>query len=240
MTAYISARFEKDTLIASSQTRIVVRNIDNGAVPPAPTATYFPTHPDDYQTFIVAEYVNDTLGESFVRAATLADFSAYSYRPMSQIEDASGNFALAQVGDTFEIFLSDPTIWTSEEYPASNFIFTVTSVIDNFNITVSPELPAFKTGLSWQIRRIIFAGNPPVGTETVITQGTVGKTRRPGLTYVFPPIQLFLEKRFNAYFTSSVGASNFVEATKQEMIGLANELVGATITDETFTAGPTV
>jgi len=231
--SYVSARFEKDSLISVPTTRVVVRNLDNGQVPPLPSATYFPTYPDNLQSFIVAEWITDLLGEGFLNAATLADLTTYAYKPLTQIEDLSGNFALTQVGDLIEVFLDDPTLWTSEEYPGSNFVFTVASLIDANNITVSPELPAFLKDFSWETRRLI-------GVSYVVqVQGSLGITRRPGVNYGSPP-ETFLEKRFNAYFTTAVDAQNFVEATKAEMTALSNELLGASIVSESYTASPTI
>lgn len=233
MPVYISARFEKNTLPTSGFTRIITRNKDDGGVPPLPTSTYFPTDPNSYREFIVAEWANDTAGESFIRAAsfTLDDFGLLEYRPMNQFEDMSGNFALAQVNDILEVILPDSTLWTSEEYPASNFKFKVTGLIDANNVLVSPEIPAFKTGLIWELRRII----PPSLTETVITNGTLGIPRRPGVTV---PLTKFREKRFNSYFTSAADAVNFVAATKAEMQILTQELLDAEVSAENFTAGP--
>lgn len=197
-----------------------------------PTAVYFPTDPDNLRNFIVAEWVDDTLGEQFLNVATLLNLTAYTYRPLLQLEDSVG-FGTTQAGDLLEIFLDDPALWTSEEYPGSNFVFVVDSVIDVNNIVLTTEIPSFLKDCSWEVRRLIGF------VYVVITQGSNGITRRPGVNYGSPP-QQFLEKRFNAYFTSAVDAQNFVEATKAYMTGLANELLGATIVDENYTASPTV
>ncbi len=232
---YISAKFEKDTLTSLNKERIIVLNLDQGGVPPPPSAVYFPTDPDGYQTFILAEYNGlDALGESVVIPATLADLTTYQYRPLNIINDPSGNLALAQVGDLLEIFLTDSTLWTSDEYPASNFIFTVQSpLIDSNNVTVSPAIPSFLSNFSWQISRV--SGF----TTSIITQGSAGTTHRPGITY--PGIvQKFLDKRFNSYFDSAIDAQNYVEATKASMTGLANEILGTSLVDENYTASPTI
>jgi hypothetical protein len=233
MPVHISSRFESNTLPVSGFTRVITRNRDDGGVPPNPSSTYYPTNPDAYREFIVAEWAGDLVGESFVRAASfsLNDFGLLTYSPMNQFEDMSGNFASAQVNDILEILLPDTTLWTSEEYPASNFIFTVTGLVDANNVLVSPEIPAFRTGLTWELRRV----TPPSLTEVVITQGILGIPRRPGVTV---PLTKFREKRFNSYFTSAVDAVNFVSATKIEMQLLTDELLNAEITIEDFTAGP--
>lgn len=233
MSSYISARFEKTSIPSVPTTRIITRNRDDGTVPPSPSAIYFPTHPDDVRNFILSEWISNSLGEQFLNVASLSDLSTYAYKPLTQVNDTSGNLTLAQVGDLFEIFLPDPAIWTSEEYPGVNFVFAVDSLIDANNITVTPELPSYLFDFSWEIRRLTGV------IYTTITQGVNGMTRRPGVNYGAPP-QKFLEKRFNSYFTSEVQALDFVEATKTEMTGLANELLSAGLSNENYTASPTI
>lgn len=233
MPVHISARFEQNNLPISGFTRTIIRNRDDGAVPPQPSSTYYPTHTDDFREFIVAEYINDFVGEAFVRAASfsLNDFGLLTYSPLNQFEDLSGAFAAAQVNDILEIILTDTTLWTSQEYPASNFIFTVTGLVDANNVLVSPEIPAFRTGLTWELRRV----TPPSLTEAVIAQGTLGIPRRPGVTV---PLTKFREKRLNIYSASAITAVNLVKSTKIEMELLTEELLAAEITVEDYTAGP--
>ena len=237
MPAYVSARFEKTSLISTNQTRVIVRSIDQGDVPPSPSATYFPTAPDDYSTFIVAEWAGDSLGETFLNAADLNEITTLDYLPLNQIEDTSVDFAtmlplLSGAIDVIEIYLDDPTLWTSEEYPGSNFVFLIDSVIDVNNLKLAEELPAFSTALSWEVRRTVGF------VTTVMGQGSTGITRRFGMPLI--PSQTFLEKRFNAYFDSAVAAENFVEATKAQMVTLANEHMNATVVSENYTAEPNV
>lgn len=233
MPVYISARFEKNTLPIPDLTRVITRNLDQGAVPPTPNANYFPTDPDDYREFIVAEWVSDVVGESFVRVAIQDpndDFNALSYRPMNKFSDISGNLSLALGNDILEIYPVDTTLWTSQEYPASSFRFIVTGLVDANNILVSPEIPSFITGLSWKIFRV----TPPSVLEVEITAGSLGIPRRDGLLV---PGE-FREKRFNSYFTTPIAASNFVSATKISMQVLTDALLALEISTEDYTAGP--
>lgn len=230
MTAYISARFEKDTLPSGLTVRVITRNIDQGAVPPSPTATYFPTHPDEYQTFIVGSYIDETQGEEFVRVAVLADLTAEVYRPL-QVFSETGAFLSVLADDQLEINpIPTDDRWISEEYPSSTFVSTITSVTDDSNVVLATELPAFALNLTWTITR--------PSTGATIATGTAGATRREG---VVPGggTQDFLEKRFNSYFTTAVAAENFVVSVKTNMTALSNEALGESLTTEQFTAEPT-
>ena len=243
MPIYISARFEKKSLPVSDLTRVVVRNLDQGSVPPTPDANYFPTSPDAYREFIVAQWSGDFVGgESFVRVAdqSLDDFNLIPYRPMNKFSDAFANFTIVasplpvQVNDILEIYPVDTTLWgDSQEYPGSSFRFTVTAVgglLGSTNILVTPEIPSFLTGLSWTIKRV----TPPSVIEVSITSGSAGIPRRDGL--VAPGF--FREKRFNSYFTTAIAASNFVSATKIAMQILTDALLALEISTEDYTAGP--
>lgn len=231
MTAYISAKFEKDTLAEGA--RIITRNIDQGPVPPSPSATYYPTHTDEYQAFIVAEYVDDTQGERFDKVATVSDLSGLTYTPMEIFNDTAAAFGSVLVGDILEITSAPAERWVSEEYPSSTFVATVVtwSGQDASNIKLDKELPAFQTGLIWNITRF--------GVPGTIATGIAGVTRREGIT-PGGGIQPFLEKRFNSFFLSAVEAENFVQATKAEMTALSNEVLGDTLVNEQFTAEPTI
>lgn len=240
MPVYISARFEKKTLPVSDTTRIITRNLDQGAVPPTPNANYFPTDPNDYREFIVAQWSGDFVGgESFVRVAdqSLDDFNNIPYRPMNKFSDAFTNFTIVasplpvQVNDILEIYPVDTTLWgDSQEYPGSSFRFTITSVLDSTNLLVTPEIPSFITGLSWTIKRV----TPPSVLEVAILSGSSGIPRRDGL--IIPGF--FREKRFNSYFTTAIAASNFVSATKIAMQILTDALLALEISTEDYTAGP--
>jgi hypothetical protein len=235
MPTYISATFEKDELLVAEKTRIIVRNVDQGSVPPAPSATHFPTQPDEFQTFIVGEYVSDVVGENFKRVATLSDLSTYTYSRMNLFRDNAGGVISVLPGDIVYVVPSPTELWVSDEYPSTylrpigqSFVNTVLLPIDAFHFTVSGEFPGFlSSGFSWEVYRGV----------TLIASGNNATLRRENVTYGFGT-QLFLEKRFNTYFDSPVAAENFVVASKAAMIALANEAVAAGLTDETFTALP--
>jgi len=229
MAAYISAKFEKDDIPNLEKIRVIVRNVDQGSVPPAPSASYAPTYPDEFQTFIVGEYVDDTQGERFDKVANLSELSSLTYSRLRIFEDPGGTLGAVNTGDILEVFIAETTEWTSDEYPGSNFYFSVSNPIDANTVELATDFPSFKTALSWTITR---------GVVT-IASGSTGITRRENLAYP-GPVQQFLEKRFNALFSSSVAAENFTEATKAEMTALANEQQNTTVVDETFTAEPTV
>lgn len=226
MSSYVSARFEKDELSATDQVRIIVRNLDQGNVPPEPSGTYFPTDPDELQPFIVAEFVSRITGENFVRVADLSDLDTYNELVLDILEDTSTDFVAASVAvdDTLEITLDEAEVWTSEEYPGTNpFQFTVSEVISATQIRVSLPFPVFTNPLSWSIPARSLSGSTAV---------TIRDTDPPNGT-------TFLERRFNRYFTNAVTATNFVTATKADLIALANESIGAELVSESFTAEPT-
>jgi len=225
MTAYISAKFEKDVLPVSNTVRVITRNIDNGDVPPNPSAVYFPTFPDDFQPFIRAQYHNDVTGESVDQAAELSDFISLFYSPLNIFEDSTASLGPVLVGDTLTITLSPTELWTSQEYPSVTFVFTVDALISATQVFIAEQFPGFQLNMTWAISRGI----------SPIVSGVVGATRRFGVT---APGQKFLERRFNSYFLSAIEAENFIEATKAEMVALANEDVGVTVIED-FTAGPT-
>jgi hypothetical protein len=226
MPAYISARFEKTLLSTSDQVRVIVRNLDQGDVPPAPSVTYFPTQPSGMQTFIVGEYVNDTVGERFKRVASLADTTGITSRALDTFDAALGNFVVAGVapGDILEITLPDATLWTSEEYPtASPFQFSVVAVVSPTRLRVAQPFPAFGRDLTWSI---------PARS----INNTDGITHRNGNPV--GPVE-FLDRRFNTYFLNALDAENFVSAAKASLDTLANEGTGSALTNESYTAGPT-
>lgn len=223
MAAYVSAAFEKSFLPSSGRIRIVVRNLDQGDVPPSPSATYFPTQPAALRKFIVVDYISDTIGERWNRVATVADINTLTPRSLNVLEAASGNFIASGVlsGDIVEITLSEPAAWTSAEYPTTNpFQFTVVSVLSATQIQVSPDLPAFLTNMNWSI---------PARS----INNTDGITRRAGSP---PGPASFLDVRFNNYFTDVVTADNFVIATKADMDALAAASSATALTSENYTS----
>lgn len=224
MAGYISARFEKTDLPTSGLVRIVVRNLDQGTVPPAPTSSYFPTEPNTLRPFLVLEYVSDSVGERYVRVADLSDLTTYSQVALDTFEDGSADFVSAGVipGDLITVFPSDTEQWTSEEYPGSTFTFSVASVLSATQIQLTKPLPVFQRDLSWAI------------DERGIS-GTTGITRRNGSPAV---ATTFLDVRFNNYFSDALTAENFTVAVKSGLDGLATESTGSGLTSESYTATP--
>lgn len=226
MASFISARFEKDELPITDQVRIILRNIDQGNVPPQPSTSFFPTDPDSLRPFVVGEFISRVTGENFVRVVDLSDLDTLTTLTLIRFEDTTTDLVAAGVlaGDNLEVTLTAPEIWTSEEYPGTNpFTFTVASVISATQLQVSLAFPAFGNGLTWSI---------PARSIS----GSVGVTIRDTDP---PDSSIFLDQRFNRYFTDAVAATNFVTATKADLVALANESVGAGLVNESFTAEPT-
>lgn len=226
MSSFVSARFEKDDLPITDQVRIIVRNLDQGNVPPQPSTAYFPTDPDALQPFVVADFVSRVTGESFSRIANLTDLDTFSILRLNTFEDTTTDFVAASVtpGDVVEITLAEPEIWTSEEYPGTNpFVFTVSTVLGTTRLELTTSFPVFGNALTWSI---------PARSIS----GSAGVTIREGNP---PNSTTFLERRFNRYFTDAVAATNFVTATKADLVALANESVGSGLVSESYTAEPT-
>ena len=225
MASFVSARFEKDELPITDQVRIILRNLDQGNVPPQPSSAYFPTDPDSLQPFIVAEFVSRVTGENFVRVADLSDLGSLTLLVLNTFEDTVVDFVAAGViaSDLIEVTLPEPEVWTSEEYPGTNpFIFQVSAVLSPTRIEVARVFPAFRNALAWSI-------------PTRSLSGAVGVTLR---STVPPDSTTYLERRFNRYFTNGVAATNFVTATKADLVALTNESIGAGLVSESFTAEP--
>jgi hypothetical protein len=225
MASFVSARFEKDELPITDQVRIILRNLDQGNVPPQPSTSYFPTDPDELQPFVVSEFVSRVTGENFVRIADLSDLDTLTVLVLNTLEDMTTDFIAAGViaSDLIEITLVEPEIWTSEEYPGTNpFVFSVSAVLSATQIEVALPFPAFGNALNWDI---------PARS----LNGTAGVTLR---STVPPDSTTFLERRFNRYFIDAVAATNFVTATKADLDALANESVGAGLVSESYTAEP--
>lgn len=227
MSVHLSYTFEKDELPTSPAVRVITRNRDDGDVPPSPGPSYFPTFPDDLREFLVVQYLGDSLGESFVRIATLADLTTYTTRSLDTFEDATADFVGDGVlpGDVLDISILDPNSWTSDEYPSSNpFQFSVLSVISATQLQVAVPFPAFATNLTWAI------------TARSIS-GTLGKTRRNGSPVVS---SIYRDSRFNRRFLTAVDAENYVAAAKADIASLVNDSMSANLVDETATTSATV
>ena len=225
MPSYISAAFEKTYLPVTEQVRIIVRNLDQGNVPPAPSTMYYPTQPNELRNFAVVEYINDSLGERWSRVATVADFTTLTVRSLNVFRSITADFITAGVvaGDTLAVTFTNPAYWTSTEYPTSTpFYFTVASVIDANNLSIDRPFPAFKSNMIWTI-------------PARAINGTDGVTRRDGSP---APGSSFLDQRFNAYFNDVVTAENFVIAVKAGMDALTNVDSLASLTNENYTAKP--
>ena len=225
MASYISATFEKTYLPVSSRVRVIVRNLDQGNVPPVPSVSYFPTQPNSLRNFEVLEYINDVVGERWNRVATVTDLTTLTPRPLNLFRSASSNFIAAGVtpGDILAVNVTEPASWTSTEYPTSiPFYFSISSVNSPTTLTVDLPFPAFRSAINWSI------ASRSIG-------GTDGVTRREGNP---SPGAIFLDSRFNAYFEDAVTAENFVVAVKAGMDSLANTDSITTLISENYTASP--
>ncbi len=225
MSAYVSATFEKTVLPTSGRVRIIVRYLDQGPVPPVPSATYFPTAPDELNVFGVAEYVNDVTGERWVRVATLAEITSIAALPLNTFKSALADFVTAGVaiGDVLELTLSEPEQWTSSEYPGTSpFSFVVTGVVSATELTVTPNFPGFLANINWSIPVRAINNNDGITHREGSPVGTINVR----------------DSRFNAYFPDAVAAENFVAATKAGLDALAAEGTGAALIDENYTGQP--
>lgn len=222
MSSYVSATFEKDHLATSDQVRVITRNRDDGDVPPDPSATYYPTDPDNLQSFIVGEFIGSTVGERFNRVATTTDLATITPRTLNSLRDTTGDFIVngVQAGDIVEVTLADTELWTSTEYPSSNpFTFQVQTVESANVLTVSPSFPSYLNDFNWEI--------PNRGI-----QGITGSTRRDGNPSGGTE---FIDTRFASFFTNAASAEEFVAATKADLDTLATDTTGASLVDEHYT-----
>lgn len=217
VASYVSARFENTEIPALGRVRCIVRNLDDGAVPPVPGPTYFPTSPDELRAMLVVEYVNDTLGERLARIATLADLTTYGFTPvpLTRFGITGADFIAAGVtsGDTLEVTIPEPTEWLSEEYPSTPFQFGVSTVISATELELSRPFPSFKTNVSWNV----------LGR---VSGSLTGRTRRPGKV----PGDLFLESRFNLLFNDVASLDAFTAAARASLDGLASSSTSSTLT----------
>lgn len=227
MSAYISATFEKTLLPATSQVRVILRNRDDGGVPPSPSVSYFPTNPDDLKYNIVGQFLSRTQGESFIAIATLADLTNVSrpVRALDTLEDLATDFVTAGVdhNDLLTVTLSDVEPWNSDVYSGNPFQFTVQSVTTT-RITVTPPFPAFANTLSWAIPARSLSGIAGV----TIRNGNPGNTL------------FFRDSRFQRYYSTALEAETSVIAMKASLTSLATATVGATLTTEVVTLSSTI
>jgi hypothetical protein len=229
MASYVSAQFEIDDLtsVASNTFRVVTRSLNQGDVPPQPSPNYFPTQPSELVNFIVIEYLGPTQGENFKRVATLDDFESMEVRPL-EVFDVGGVDLVAagvDVNNVLRIYPQPSELWTSSEYPGSQFSFIISAVETN-RVTLFSPIPAFGFGLSWDIRN---------ASGTVLASGGDGATRRQGLPTA--PAE-FLDSRFNSYVTDAIVALNHKAFIKSGLRALANESTQLRFATERFTAKP--
>ena len=236
MSSYISVVFEKAYLSTSGKVRVIVRNRDDGGVPPNPSGVYFPTQGDDLREFIVGQFLNRTDGEQYLRIATLADLSDVNYPvlPLTTFEDTTANFSTAVQGDLLQITVPDSQLWTSTEYTDTNpHVFVIDSVGPNpyQQITVTKPFPAFLRGATWAI---------PARSLS----GAAGVTLRAGSPDLGP--YYFRDSRFNRIYTTTgtvtaaLDAENSVIAMKAYIQSLLNAVVGATLTTEVVTVSSSI
>lgn len=227
MTAsYVSARFEKTDVNPSVPPfRCIVRNLDDGGVPPVPGPGWRPTSPDELRECFVLEYVNDTLGERFVRVADLADIAGLPIRALDSFEVPSANFVGDGVvpGDILEITPPNVTVWQSEEYTSSPYQFEVVSVVSATRLTLDRVIPSFLPALTW-----VIAGK---------SQGSVnGYPRRNG----FPSVSsTFRDARMAVFFADVATLDAFVEATKAGLDALGAESTTTTLLSENYSSTAT-
>jgi len=227
MSVFVSYVFEKDQLTVAPTLRVITRNRDDGGVPPSPSVSYFPTLPNELREFLVLQYLDDVLGETYVRVATLSDISTYTVRALDTFEDSTANFSGAGVGfgDILEISVVNPETWTSSEYPSSNpFQFSVLGVISPTKIQIATPFPVFAANLTWSI---------PLRSIS----GIQGITRRNGSP---SPGTIFRDGRHNRRFLTAVDGENYVVSAKAALLSLVNESMGSTLVDETGTVGSTL
>ena len=222
--SYVSARFEVADLSSTlRKQRCILRNLDDGTVPPVPSLAYFPTEPDLLRDFILLEYVNDVVGERLVRVATLADTATYSVRRLKVFEDVTANFITAgvQAGDVLQVFLPDASEWVSEEYPDGQLRFVVESVLDATHLQLFVPFPSFKAALNWQIE------------NRGLIRAATGVTRRELLP---APLTWFLDRRVNLLFNSVPEMDSFVAAAKASIDALAAASTSSLLTSENYTS----
>lgn len=217
---YVSATFETVYQAPPIDSyRCIVRNKDDGPVPPAPSLTYFPTHTNLLRDFLIFEHVSDTLGERLVRVMTPADVETIYVQRLNRFTDPTVDFVAAGVvqGDLLQIRMQQPEVWQSVEYPDANLRFVVLSVIDSTTLEMAVPFPAWRKGLSWSI------------ANRGLTRSSTGRTLREGSP---APLDLYRDRRYQTWFGSSPDLDAFVGATKTSLDLLALQVTQAAATTQ--------
>lgn len=212
---YVSATFETVYQAPPLDAyRCIVRNKSDGPVPPAPSATYFPTHSNLLRDFLVFEHVSDVLGERLVRVTTPADVEAIDPQRLDHFTDATADFVAAgvQAGDLLQIYMAQPEAWSSVEYPDAGLRFVVASVVDATTLKMIVPFPAWRKGLSWTI------------ANRGLTRAATGRTLREGSPAA---LERYRDRRYQAWFGSSADMDVFVSATKMALDLLALQVTQA-------------
>jgi len=224
--SYVSVYFENADLYTQlGRQRCIVRNIDDGGVPPVPAPNYFPTDPDTLRGCITAEYVDDMVGERFVRIATVPDLGAYAVLPLNTFESLGAGFGVVIPGDLLTVTIPNSVEWTSEEYPSTTFTFTVISVLSGDQVTISGVFPSFKSSVSWAI--------PARGLSGILN----GVTRREGSP---TPGTVFRDYRFNTLWASVPQRDAFVAACEAQLDALGQSSTSAAAVSKRYTSKPLV
>ena len=225
MSAYISAIFEKTQIVTPSVTkvRLIMRNRDDGVVPPTPGPTYFPTQPNTLAYCIIGSASGAV--ESYVGIADMAEMTSVTARALDWMDDTTVNFSTAGVlvNDVIQVNITDPQYWTSAEYPGTNpFQFIVKTVAPGANVNrleLYTSFPAFYNGFNWTIPRLGLSGYA----------GRTLRNTTPGGTFQFR------DYRFNQVFTTVVDLETAVTAMKADMLSLTNAVTGSELVNETVT-----
>lgn len=224
--SYVSVYFENTDLYTQlGQQRCIVRNIDDGGVPPIPAPNYFPTEPDTLRGCITAEYVDDTVGERLVRIATLGDIGSYAVVPLNVFESIGAGYGVVIPGDLLHVTIPNAAEWTSEEYPSTSFTFSVSGVLSANQVSITGVFPSFKTGVSWSI--------PARGLSGILN----GTTRRAGSP---PSGTIFRDYRFNTLWASVPQRDAFIAASKAQIDALGQTSTSAATVSERYTSRPLV
>jgi hypothetical protein len=212
---YVSATFE--TLYQAPPLdayRCIVRNKDDGPVPPVPSLTYFPTHTDLLRDFLVFEHVSDVLGERLVKIMAPSEVETVYVQRLNRFTDATVDFLAAgvQAGDLLQIFMAQPEVWMSAEYPDASLRFVVASVIDATTLEIAVPFPAWRRNLSWSI------------ATRGLTASATGRTLREGSP---ASLERYRDRRYQTWFGSSPDLDAFVASTKTSLDLLALQVTQA-------------
>lgn len=212
-TSYVSARFENSLITGwTLPFRSIFRNLD---------ALERPTYPDTLRECAVVEYVNDTIGERFVRVATLSDIGALTVRTLNSFEATSADFTAGGVvaGDVLQLTPSNAYVWQSEEFPSAPYNFTIDSVPTATRLVLTQPLPSVIGGMAWSI--------PARGIS-----GIGGYPRRDG----FPAPGMYRDSRMATFYDSSASLDAFVASCKAQLDALASASTATTILSENYTS----